>query len=61
MSIFNLEYETVSRFAQQGGLIYFSIIFVCGVVYALWPKHKEAFERLAHLPLEEDESDHVGS
>ncbi len=61
MSIIDLEYETVSRFAQQGGLIYFGLIFAAGVIYALWPKHKEAFHRLAHLPLEEDESDHVGS
>lgn len=60
MSIFDLEYETVSRFAQQGGLIYFSLIFAAGVIYALWPKHKEAFKRLASLPLEDDESDHVG-
>jgi cytochrome c oxidase cbb3-type subunit 4 len=61
MSIFSLEYETVSRFAQQGGLIYFGLLFAAGLVYALWPKNKEAFQRLAHLPLEEDESDHVGS
>ena len=61
MSIGNLGYETVSRFAQQGGLIYFGLIFMAGLVYAMWPKHKEAFRRLAHLPLEEDESDHVGS
>jgi cytochrome c oxidase cbb3-type subunit 4 len=61
MSLGDLEYETVSRFAQQGGLIYFGLIFVAGVIYAIWPKHKEAFRRLARLPLEEDESDHVGS
>ncbi|WP_436016022.1 cbb3-type cytochrome c oxidase subunit 3 [Phenylobacterium sp. LjRoot219] len=61
MSIANLEYETVARFAQQGGLVYFILIFVAGLIYALWPKHKEAFRRLAHLPLEEDEADHVGS
>lgn len=61
MSILSLEYETVSRFAQQGGLIYFGLIFIAGLAYALWPKHKEVFDRLAHLPLEEDESDHVGS
>jgi cytochrome c oxidase cbb3-type subunit 4 len=61
MSFLDLEYETVSRFAQQGGLIYFSVIFAIGVIYAFWPKHKEAFHRLAQLPLEEDESDHVES
>lgn len=54
-----LTYETVARFAQQGGMIYFGLIFLAGAAYALWPKHKEAFDRLSKLPLEEDESDHV--
>jgi cytochrome c oxidase cbb3-type subunit 4 len=55
-----LDYETVSRFAQQGGLVYFTLIFAAGLVYAFWPKHKQDFDRLARLPLDEDESDHVG-
>ncbi|MFN3522780.1 MAG: cbb3-type cytochrome c oxidase subunit 3 [Phenylobacterium sp.] len=54
------EYETVARFAQQGGLIYFAAIFVAGCVYALWPSNKEAFRRMAQLPLEDHEDDHVG-
>ncbi|MFN3583418.1 cbb3-type cytochrome c oxidase subunit 3 [Phenylobacterium sp.] len=55
----SLSYEAVARFAQQGGLIYFAAIFIAGLIYALWPSHKEAFDRLAHLPLDKDESDHV--
>ena len=54
-----LTYEAVARFAQQGGTLYFAAIFIAGLVYALWPKNKEAFQRLAQLPLEKDESDHV--
>jgi cytochrome c oxidase cbb3-type subunit 4 len=54
-----LTYEAVARFAQQGGTIYFGALFVAGVAYALWPGRKDAFEHLAHLPLEEDEADHV--
>ena len=54
-----LDYDTVARFAQQGGLVYFAAIFAAGVGYALWPKHRAAFQRLAHLTLEEDEDDHV--
>ncbi|MFZ5718220.1 MAG: cbb3-type cytochrome c oxidase subunit 3 [Pseudomonadota bacterium] len=54
-----LTYEAVARFAQQGGTIYFGLIFAGGLIYALWPKHKEAFDRLAHLPLEKDEGDNV--
>jgi cytochrome c oxidase cbb3-type subunit 4 len=54
-----LSYEAVATFAQQGGTVYFGLIFAGGVLYALWPRHKEAFDRLAKLPLEDDESDHV--
>ena len=52
-------YEAVAAFAQQGGTLYFGALFFAGLIYALMPKHKEAFRRLAHLPLEKDESDHV--
>ncbi len=55
----DLSYEAVAMFAQQGGTIYFGLIFFAGVVYALWPRHKEDFQRLAQLPLEEDDGDHV--
>lgn len=54
-----LSYEAVARFAQQGGLIYFGAIFACGVLYALWPKNREAFQRLAHLPLQDHEDPDV--
>jgi len=54
-----LSYEAVAKFAQQGGTIYFGLIFFAGLIYALWPRHKATFERLAQLPLEHDESDHV--
>lgn len=54
-----LSYEAVATFAQQGGTIYFGLIFAGGLIYALWPRHKQAFERLAQLPLEDDETPHV--
>ena len=54
-----LEYETVARFAQQGGLIYFGAIFGGGVLYALWPQHREAFRRMAQLPLQDQETPDV--
>jgi len=57
--LLQLEYEVVSRFAQQGGTVFFGLMFAAGVAYALWPRHREAFKRLAHLPLEDDERDHV--
>ena len=54
-----LSYEAVAMFAQQGGTIFFGLMFAGGLIYALWPRHKQAFQRLAQLPLEDDENDHV--
>ena len=59
MSGLPLDYETVSRFAQQVGTVFFVSAFLGAVIYALLPNNKEAFKRLAQLPLEDDESDHV--
>jgi len=50
-----MTYETVSRLVQQGGAVYFFVIFLGGVVYAMWPKKKEEFQRAARLPLDEDD------
>ncbi len=55
----DVTYEAVARFAQQGGTLYFGALFAAGLIYALWPKHKQTFDRLARLPLDEDDSDHV--
>ena len=52
-------YEDMARFAQQGGTIYFGLMFFAGLIYALWPRHKATFDRLAFLPLESHEDDHV--
>lgn len=48
-------YETVAKIAQQGGLIYFGLLFVAGTIYALWPSHKDTFHKAARLPLEDEE------
>ena len=53
-----LTYEAVATFAQQGGTIFFGLMFAGGLIYALWPRHREAFQRLAQLPLEDDEAPH---
>ena len=54
-----LSYEQVARFAQQGGTIYFGLMFLAGGIYPLWPRHKDAFNHLSALPLENDEDNHV--
>ena len=51
-----LTYEAVARFAQQGGTVFFGLMFLGGLIYALWPRHKQLFQRLACLPLDDDEA-----
>ena len=50
-----MTYETVSRFAQQAGPIYFGLLFLIVLAYALWPKNAQTFRRAASLPLEQDD------
>jgi cytochrome c oxidase cbb3-type subunit 4 len=52
-----VDYETISRFAQQGGAIYFGVLFLLILAYALWPKNKARFEAAARIPLEDDVED----
>jgi cytochrome c oxidase cbb3-type subunit IV len=47
-------YETLSRLVGSGGLIYFAIIFVVVLVYALKPSNQKKFNSAARMPLEED-------
>ena len=54
-----LSYEAVATFAQQGGTVFFGLMFFGGLIYALWPRHSQAFQRLAQLPLEDDEAPHA--
>ncbi len=48
-------YETLSRFAQQGGSIYFSLLFVAVLIYALWPRNRTRFDAAARIPLDEED------
>ena len=54
-------YEAVARFAQQGGTIYFGVLFVICLAFALRPRQKATYDHLAALPLEGHEDDHVQS
>ena len=50
-----MSYESVSRFAQQGGSIYFVLLFLAVLLYALWPRNKGRFERAARIPLDQED------
>jgi cytochrome c oxidase cbb3-type subunit 4 len=47
-------YEAVAKLAQQGGTLYFLLIFLAGLAYALWPKNRDAFDQASRLPFDED-------
>ncbi len=49
-----MTYEKLAAFAQTWGLLYVFGCFVVVLVYALWPKNQEKFDRAARMPLDED-------
>lgn len=46
-------YEILASFAQTGGLIYFVLMFMGALAYALWPRNQEKFDAAARLPLDD--------
>ena len=47
-------YKALAEFAQTYGLVYFVIVFMIVVVWALWPGNKRRFDEAARMPLRED-------
>lgn len=51
----DLSYHEVSHFAQTWGLVLLVVLFLGGVVYALWPSNKKRFDKASRMPLEDDD------
>jgi cytochrome c oxidase cbb3-type subunit 4 len=49
-----MTYTSIAQFAQTWGLVYFFVIFVAVLVYALWPKNQKNFDEASNIPLRED-------
>jgi len=49
-----MSYHDVASFVRTWGMVYFVLLFVGVMVYALWPRNRDKFERAARMPLEED-------
>ena len=47
-------YAFFSHFAQTWGMVYFILIFVVVLAYALWPSRQKQFDEQARMPLRED-------
>ena len=49
-----MSYHDVAGFVRTWGMVYFVVLFAAVMVYALWPRNRDKFERAARIPLEED-------
>lgn len=47
-------YTELVGFTQSTVLILFISLFALVLVYALWPRNKQAFDHAAHIPLQDD-------
>ena len=47
-------YQFFAEFAQTWGLVYFLVLFITVLVYALWPSRQKKFDEAARVPLRED-------
>jgi len=47
-------YQFFAQFAQTWGLIYFFVLFLVVLAYALWPSRQKQFDESARMPLRED-------
>lgn len=52
-----MSYITVAGVTQSLSLVFFMVLFIGVVIYALWPGNREEFEHAARLPLEADPDD----
>jgi len=48
-----MTYETVAKIVQQGGTVYFILMFIAAAAYAFWPKKKAEFDKAARAALDE--------
>ena len=47
-------YEFFAQIAQTWGLVYFFVLFIAVLAYALWPSRQKQFDERARMPLRED-------
>ncbi|PTW62089.1 cytochrome c oxidase cbb3-type subunit 4 [Breoghania corrubedonensis] len=48
------DYAQAAHFAQTWGLLYFVLIFLGVLAYAMWPRNRKKFDEAANVPLRED-------
>jgi len=50
-----MDHQTLTEIVGVWGSVYFVLLFVGVLIYALNPKAKETFDHAAHIPLREDD------
>ncbi|WP_168190399.1 cbb3-type cytochrome c oxidase subunit 3 [Luteithermobacter gelatinilyticus] len=50
----DITHQDAASFAQTWGLVFFVVMFLAVVAYALWPKNKDKFKNAARTPLDEE-------
>ena len=46
-------FEQLALFAKTGGLVILLVLFAGALIYALWPRNQDRFDRAARAPLDE--------
>lgn len=49
-----MSYDDIAALSGTVGLIFFIVLFLAVLVYALWPGNKRKFDDAARIPLKED-------
>jgi cytochrome c oxidase cbb3-type subunit IV len=52
-----MSYETIATFSQVTSLLMFIAMFLCVLLYALWPRNGERFEKVQRKALDLDQND----
>ncbi len=50
-----MSFEVISKVAQQGGTLYFGLLFLLVAGWVFLPRNKKTFERAARMALDEDD------
>lgn len=49
-------YDQIAHLVKIGGTVAFTAVFVGAILYALWPKNKDRFDRAASIPLQSSDA-----
>ena len=50
-----MTYQAAAQFAQQGGAVYFLLMFLCGLAYACWPSNGPRFDKAARDIIDDED------